>query len=800
MSLILQLTRSVSLLFYGFRLTQTGLVTKTRATRFTSHRMAPTQATQPTQTQATQPLTGTPATGDPRLRILQLVCTTGQYPPFDIRADAKPVVEEPGMSPRQVWWVGRSAEADLHLTTLTRLLSRHFKIYLDVNDKLVWIVDILTNGTKVNGKRLVKGQNYMLNQGDEILVGFNVDKDEISWIVVFSDEYNPQKRLPLPSVTAAALGIYRDYEIKQETIGQGAFATVKKCVQRSTGTAYAVKIINRRKALNTQGALQGVDRELEILRQLDHPHIVRLQDYYEDQDNYYIVMELVPGGDLMDFVAANGSIGEEATQVVAKQILEGIAYVHSKGISHRDLKPDNILIAQDDPIQVKITDFGLAKFSDGQTFMKTFCGTLAYVAPEVITGARAESQNPKYLLLVDMWLLGCLIYVLLTSHLPFNGKTQPQLFQKIKLGEFHEAPLKQFLVSDQGIDFLRRCLQVDPSMRITAKEALHHAWIEDAWNEETQLQKVLSLSQLQLQQQRRFDINLEASMVDDIMARALDGDRAATPRKALFKKPARVQPRTQPKPLGPQRAQVVPAPVPARPLAELSFALGPSQPMPKRPLEAIEETLERSSKRLRSQTPLDVFITLNPLAGSQHPTPIHIRQGVGAYQVGRNATCDTILLDERLSKIHCIFSRQRHPTTANSIYELPAMCLDDIWLLDVLTNSCYVNDMILGKGKKVKIYNGDKIFFFIDHNLNEQLGFEVIIRDATGLFCGGERVEGVNDDQKIIPQDAFDASLKSRPVQDQGTITPGYGGTFNEKLRKQRRQDLLNRASRISEN
>ena len=168
--------------------------------------------------------------------------------------------------------------------------------------------------------------------------------------------------------------------------------------------------------------------------------------------------------------------------------------------------------------------------------------------------------------------------------------------------------------------------------------------------------------------------------------------------------------------------------------------------------------------------------------------------------MGRNATCDTILLDERLSKIHCIFSRQRHPTTANSIYELPAMCLDDIWLLDVLTNSCYVNDMILGKGKKVKIYNGDKIFFFIDHNLNEQLGFEVIIRDATGLFCGGERVEGVNDDQKIIPQDAFDASLKSRPVQDQGTITPGYGGTFNEKLRKQRRQDLLNRASRISEN
>lgn len=746
--------------------------------------MPTTQAlTQPTQqTQETQPLIGTVPGQEHLLRILQLICTTGQYAPFDIRKDSKPVITEQGLLPRQVWWAGRAAQSDLHLTTLLRLLTRHFKIYFDVDDKLVWIVDHLTNGTKVNGKRLVKGQNYMLNQGDEIVVGFNVSKDEVSWIVVFSDDYNPQKR-DSEAHPVEQGGIHSAYEIKTEIMGQGAFATVKKCIERTTGHAYAVKIINRRKALNTLGGLLGVDRELEILRQLDHPHIVHLKDFYEDGDNYYIVMELVPGGDLMDFVAANGLIGEDATQVVTKQILEGIAYVHAKGISHRDLKPDNILISQDDPIKVKITDFGLAKFSDGQTFMKTFCGTLAYVAPEVITGTKTDSQHPKYSSLVDMWSLGCLVYVLLTSHLPFHGKTQPQLFQKIKLGEFHEAPLRLYNVSDQGIDFLRRCLQVDPVNRMTAEEALRHPWIEDAWNDETQSQRMMSLSQLQSQQLRRFDINLESLMVDDIMLRALDGDRApAQPRKQLFKKPNRVQPRTT-QPSSSQQRTV-----------PMGGELPPPPSKPKRSLEAIsEESLD--SKRLRVLVPLDVFITLTPLVDSKHQKPIHLRMGIPAYQVGRNATCDTILADDRLSKIHCIFSRQRHPTTTHLIYELPALCLDDIWLLDVLTNLCYVNDMVLGKGRKVKIYDGDIVYFFIDKTADELMGFTVEVRDATGLFCGGRKVDDINDDQEVVDQDSNDASLKARPVQDLTPLT-GYGGTFNEQLRKQRRQDLINRRSK----
>ncbi|CAN3364590.1 serine/threonine-protein kinase Rad53p [Diutina catenulata] len=803
--------------------------------------------TQPTQTQPTQPSVGTAGGPEPGAepRILQLLCTTGQYPPYNLREQDKAAVKTEGSSiARKVWLFGRSDQADLTMVNSSRLSNKHFKIYVHSDDKSVWIQDISTNGTWVNGIRLVKGSNYILNQGDEISVGNGVAKDTVTFIVVFSDEYNPSR--PTSLAAAEPQGIHRDYAIKNEVIGQGAFATVKKCVERATGHSYAVKIINRRKALNTSGAITGVERELSILQQLDHPHIVSLQAFYEDAENYYIVMELVPGGDLMDFVASNGAIGEDATQVIAKQILEGIAYVHSKGISHRDLKPDNILIAQDDPIKVKITDFGLAKFSDGQTFMKTFCGTLAYVAPEIITGkydARAAKGKANYSALVDMWSLGCLVYVLMTSHLPFNGRDQVTMFAKIKSGEYHEGPLKSYNVSEQGLDFLHRCLQVDPMNRITANDALAHPWIQDAWNSDTQSQKVMSLSQSQSQQSRRVDgaLNFDASMADDIMSRPLENNR----KRNEFKVPKRVVPMSQPSP----SSQPTPSPAPAAPADVPSSQpnawragpsdagwFGPSIEMkdrPKRPLTAISEEKSANSsvathnlngasvgsvntrgsvtgsgdadslpmpKRARVSTsaPLDVFITLEPLPYSKSSNPIHIRQGVNPYCVGRNEGCDTIVNDERMSKIHCIFSRQRHPVTAHSIHESPASGLEDMWLLDVSTNSCFVNNFKLGRGKKVKLYHGDRVFFFKDHIEHEEMGFTVNIRDGTGLFKGGERIDDVNDDQEVVDQNEYDVRLRAKPVQEPAGSSGAYGGNFNDRLRKQRRQDSAAPVKRAS--
>lgn len=783
------------------------------------------EPTQPTQTQPTQQSPATQEETQDADHVCRLICTSGQYQYFDLNK-AKPT-RAAGLTNKKTWIFGRNHECDFVLSTCTRLSNKHFKLWLNLSDKTLWIQDTSTNGTHLNGNRLVKGSNYIVNQGDEISVGIGVPKDVIRFVVLFSDMYNPSNSENNSVIKDE--GIYKDYIIKNETIGQGAFATVKKVIERSSGDSYAVKIINRRRAIHAggKGAMLGVNRELEILRKLDHPNIVRLKSFYEDVENYYLVMELVPGGDLMDFVAVNGAIGEDATQVITKQILDGIAYVHRMGISHRDLKPDNILIMQDDPILVKITDFGLAKISDNTTFMKTFCGTLAYVAPEVITGKydlqQSQGSSINYSNLVDIWSLGCLVYVLLTSHLPFNGRTQSQMFQKIKSGEFHESPLNSYKISSEGREFLSCCLQVDPKMRITAEKALKHPWISDVepYSQDSQpSQKVISLSQSTSQQSRKIEngIHINSSMSkldDDIMMRPLDGERNKKHSKqpnAEFKKPKRAVPlpQSQPLHLNSQR--------PHQPLF-LPTKVEPQDQPQKRSLGREDGELKKRIKvdsnsfsnlslgqrevKSQSKVPLDTFITLKPLPESIINNPIYIRQGVNPYAIGRNETCDTFINDDRMSKIHCLFNKKRHPVAEVSIYESPAHCLDDIWLLDFSTNSCYVNAVKLGKGKKTQVFNGDRVDFFVDDTCNQVLGFEVHINDTTGLFNGGKKLD--NGLVNIIPFDGGDMKLRppvmaenallshrvSSPIVPSqelgGGVSGGNGGNFNSLLRLQRK-------------
>ncbi|RCK67147.1 Serine/threonine-protein kinase RAD53 [Candida viswanathii] len=650
-----------------------------------------------------------------------------------------------------------SADSDLQLTSSSRISNKHFQIWFVLGDQSLWIKDTSTNGTHMNNQRLVKGSNYLLTQGDEIAVGVGVESDIVRFVLVFSDKFNPAK-IPDNTGTASDDGIFKDFIIKHETIGQGAFATVKKAVERKTGDSYAVKIINRRKALNTGGnAMAGVDRELQILRKLHHPNIVELKAFYEDMDNYYIVMELVPGGDLMDFVAANGAIGEDATQVITKQILEGIAYVHKMGISHRDLKPDNILIMQDDPILVKITDFGLAKFSDNLTVMKTFCGTLAYVAPEVITGKFGSSQmelqqREDYSSLVDMWSLGCLVYVLLTSHLPFNGKNQQQMFAKIKRGEFHEAPLNSYDISEEGRDFLESCLQVNPKLRLTAEEALNHKWLQDAYTEEDSPPKSLSLSQSQSQQSRKIEngIHVEAlSKIDeDIMLRPLDSEknRKSAKQQQDFRVPKRVVPLSQ------QRGAASQVPM-SQPL--LAPMVPMSQPI-KRPYHIDPKTNKKvdfavdepETKRLKidNLSLEDVYLILELTEHSLVHRTVNVSKSV--FTFGRGGGCNVTLDDDRLSKLHCVILKQG----------------DDIWLLDNSTNSCFINETGVGKGYKVKLSNGETLSLFRDVNSKELIAFSVVFKSQ------GEKSPLEEDKENQEESQLGDGSIKTKESHEKTKV------------------------------
>lgn len=784
------------------------------------------EPTQPTQTQPTQQSPHSEAETTDKNHVCRLICTTGQYQSFDLNK-VKPT--RTALATKKTWIFGRNADCDFVLSSCTRLSNKHFKLWLNLTDNTLWIQDTSTNGTHLNGNRLVKGSNYIVNQGDEISVGLGVPLDVIRFVVLFSDTYNPSN-----SVNSSVIkdeGIFKDFIVKNETIGQGAFATVKKAIERATGDSYAVKIINRRRAIHAggKGAMVGVNRELEILRKLDHPNIVRLKSFYEDIENYYLVMELVPGGDLMDFVAANGAIGEDATQVITKQILDGIAYVHRMGISHRDLKPDNILIMQDDPILVKITDFGLAKISDNATFMKTFCGTLAYVAPEVITGKydlQPSQDGPtNYSNLVDIWSLGCLVYVLLTSHLPFNGKTQTQMFQKIKTGEYHESPLNSYRISEEGRSFLSCCLQVDPRNRITAEAALKHLWLAgvESYSQESESQKVISLSQSTSQQSRKIEngVHINSSMSkldDDIMLRPLESDRNKKANKnanAQFKIPKRVVPLPQSQPLHPNSQKVnVLHLMDNKPSKRRASSSGLDAKRAKVEIAEIKRLsiAEESAAESNDEVPKDTFIILRPLPKSITKKPIYIRQGVNPYAIGRNETCDTFINDDRMSKIHCLINKKRHPVSEKSIYESPAHCLEDVWLLDFSTNSCFVNGVRLGKGRKVQLFKRDIIDFFVDDTCDQLMSFLVDISDSTGLFNAGEKLTGDDKFVNVVQFDSGDMKLRPPVVSDQGQqpnrlssiaglsqefgggVSGGNGGNFNSLLRMQRKLFDSNRS------
>ncbi|KAH0608285.1 uncharacterized protein H6S33_002337 [Morchella sextelata] len=300
-------------------------------------------------------------------------------------------------------------------------------------------------------------------------------------------------------------GTYKIMEI----IGAGAFATVKRAVIKKTGEVFAVKMIQKRAFANQAngGKTSGMRKEVEILQKLNHPNIVSCSACFEDPAHIYIVMEYVGGGDLNQYLKRNEYMPEDMVQEVSRQVLNGIKYVHSMRISHRDLKPDNILIASEEPLMIKISDFGLAKMIQSEeTFLKTFCGTMLYLAPEVYPGYATamvvgggsfkRKRNPRedagredalgakgrrrYSEAVDMWSLGCVIHMLLTGKPAFEGKNQDDMLKLILRGFRNTAHLDRVLGRGCDVvkDFLGRLLQVDPINRMMEAEALDHEWLK----------------------------------------------------------------------------------------------------------------------------------------------------------------------------------------------------------------------------------------------------------------------------------------------------------------------------------
>jgi len=231
-----------------------------------------------------------------------------------------------------------------------------------------------------------------------------------------------------------------------------------------------VKIIKKPKG----SKLAIIKSEVDILKSVEHPYIVRCFDAIDSPDKMYLVMEIMKGGELFDRIVDKGHFTEADAAGVTAKLFSAIKYLHDKNIAHRDLKPENLLMADDTPeSEVKITDFGLSKAFDEQTqVMQTPCGTPGYIAPEVLVMKGYDKQ-------CDVWSLGVIVYILLCGFPPFYADNDAQLFEKIKRGEYEFLRPYWDPISDSAKDFIRQMLRVDPKQRITCDQALAHPWLAE---------------------------------------------------------------------------------------------------------------------------------------------------------------------------------------------------------------------------------------------------------------------------------------------------------------------------------
>jgi len=260
----------------------------------------------------------------------------------------------------------------------------------------------------------------------------------------------------------------------EETLGTGSFAEVKRAINKQTGDAVAIKIIEKRN-LSPQ-ELDTLNEEVEILQKIDHRHIVKLYDIYETKDHLYMVMEILKGGELFDSIVQRGTYSEKEAAALMRQIIGAVEYLHRRGIAHRDLKPEN-LIYEDDPERnpralVKITDFGLAKLlgHDELTgLMKTACGTPGYVAPEILKGQ-------EYTEAIDIWSLGVILFILLCGYPPFADEVSSVLYQKIRQGVYSFSSPYWDDISAEAKELVSKMLTVNPLKRISVTKILMDPW------------------------------------------------------------------------------------------------------------------------------------------------------------------------------------------------------------------------------------------------------------------------------------------------------------------------------------
>ena len=306
---------------------------------------------------------------------------------------------------------------------------------------------------------------FIEDNGNEERFGFRIFSGEVFQDFYTADSSSLEKWLGKLSKVCILQDIEMDFKVERE-IGAGNYGEVHLGKEIETGEFFAIKSISKGRLLESSIGIENLIGEIQILRKLEHPNLVKLHKVYESEDFVYLVQDYIPSKDLCKRTLEMGNLNEESAVKVIREVLETLHYLKTKDVAHRDIKPENILVTEN--FDVKVIDFGLAcrNIKQGGTAK---CGSPGYVAPEIL-------EEKVYGAKVDVFSAGVVLYVMLSGVLPFAGNTEREVLYENKMCNIAFPSFYWLGVSCEAKDLILKMTNPNPSKRLTALEALSHPW------------------------------------------------------------------------------------------------------------------------------------------------------------------------------------------------------------------------------------------------------------------------------------------------------------------------------------